>query len=215
MGKSGGFMSGFSLFKMHVAIKAHFEGKYSIPKYGVFAENIKYESYIAKTNYKLYERLSTRYNSRALSVIIFYSVLNEGIKNVADISGQVHKDSLEYLRKFIMIGDRFKEDMENIFELIKTKGNSSFNSIFSFTGGHPPIFKMLLTKSIELETFMILDSSLNLIDMFDKYMRNDFTWDVERVRLIAYKELLIFDKPLINCEINRILKTNCNKLQIT
>lgn len=199
---------------MHNAIKNHFSGKASIIKYGVVNGRVKQETYQSKSFYKLYERVSTKYNSRALLLILIHCTLNEEIKNIHQVNGQVYKDSLEWLRKFVNIGDRFKEDMENIFDLINDKG-LSFKSLFSNVDGHPVIFKMLLSKAIELETFMILDVALNLIELFDKNMKNDFTWDVERVKLIAYKELLVYDNRLINVTINQLLNQNCNKLKST
>jgi hypothetical protein len=209
-GSNGGFMSGFTLYKMHNAIMNHFNGRCSIVKYGAINNRVKYETYISKSFYKIYETISTKYNSKALLIIILHAVLNKNSKSIADINGQVHKDALEFVRKFVMIGDRFKEDMESIFEIVNVKG-LPFKSIFSSKDGHPPIFKMLLSGSIELETFMILDASLNLIEIFDKNMIGDYTWDVERVRLVAYKELLIYDKNLINVTINQMLKKNCSK----
>tara|TARA_R110000850_G_scaffold267425_1_gene398384 strand:- start:84 stop:665 length:582 start_codon:yes stop_codon:yes gene_type:complete len=193
---------------MHLAVYSHFDGKYDMVKYGASGMRISNESYLKKGNRVLYERLATKYNSTKLLLLVFHAKLNADTNNIANVSIAMQKDSEEYLRKFTRIDSRFQEDMENILYAASKKG-LTFKDMLINKDGHPPLLKIWLSGGIERETMVILDHYLKLFNIFDRNMKDDFTWNVERVKFIAYRDVLIFDTDMIKKKLSQIL----NKLK--
>ena len=69
------------------------------------------------------------------------------------------------------------------------------------------IFKLLQNDSIQYETFILLDSYFNIIEMLDE--SKNFIWDQYSVRIKAYKNLFVIDK----LEVIKILKESLKLYQ--
>jgi hypothetical protein len=208
LGSANGFMSGYTLFKMHISVYSHFDGTYDMVKYGASGIKISYEKYLERPNRAIYERLASKYSSTKLLLLVFHAKLNENTNLISDITISMQKDSEEFLRKFGRIDSRFHEDMENILYIASREGMTFKDMLINKTG-HPPLLKMWLSGGVERETLMILDHYLKVFNIFDRTMDEDFTWSLERVKFMAYRDLIIFDTDVIKNQLSKIL----NKLK--
>lgn len=203
-------MSGYRLFVLFHNLRNHFNGSYKLSdyKYTPTDKSATVEHFNKKPDKVNYDRMAVKYSSTDLYYILIDSFVNCDIVVISDIDlNRYHNKKLEYRRKLSNATKTFNNDLDSIIELVK-KRNKRFASIFSFKGGHPPILKMMLSDSIDIETFIILDSVMNLVALFDKNIGNDFTWKVERVRIMAYRDLIKFDLGLIRSTLNNKLKNN-------
>ena len=74
------------------------------------------------------------------------------------------------------------------------KSSTQFDDIFtSKDGQHPPILKMVLSKKISVETFVILEDILSFANRLDKQISETVLWPKMHDRMIRYRPFMKFN----------------------
>jgi len=75
-----------------------------------------------------------------------------------------------------------------------TANDMQFDDIFtSKDGQHPPILKMVLSKKISVETFVILEDILSFANRLDKQISETVLWPKMHDRMIRYRPFMKFN----------------------
>ena len=84
----------------------------------------------------------------------------------------------------------------------------NFDSLFEIIDGqHPPIFRYVLSKKINIETFIMLDDILNFVPKFNKELQDAIVWP-------DYFKMCTKYKPFFNHDLNDSKKTLKKVLEI-
>ncbi len=67
-------------------------------------------------------------------------------------------------------------------------------SILVKNGQHPLLLKQYLSKSISINTLIILDSCLHIFDYWNTHIQDNVVWPGEYMKLVKYRSFLSFDK---------------------
>lgn len=141
-----------------------------------------------------FKKLSEKYTLREL----YYLFLSNLVANTDAWVGEItdvdaHGFYLEYIGKIKDAKTRFEDDVKNLVYFSEKRGVTlkeliTYNPKTETSG----IFKLLQNRIISFETFMLLDSFLNIIDEHDSKAK-DLIWQTYSVKLKAYKKLLDID----------------------
>ena len=82
-----------------------------------------------------------------------------------------------------------------------------FDDIFtSKDGQHPPILKMVLSKKICIETFVILEDILSFAKRLDKDIMETVLWPKLHDRVVRYKPFLKYNTPRFKITLRKKVK---------
>ena len=88
-----------------------------------------------------------------------------------------------------------------------TANKMSFDDIFTSKGGqHPPILKMVLSKKISLETFVILEDLLSFSKRLNKDISETVLWPKLYERIVRYKPFLKYNTTKYRITLRNKLK---------
>ena len=157
-------MDGFEVYKVYLAIKLHFTSKnrsYDFHRHGG-RTTAKLETFTKRRDRYFFHKLSRTYNS---TTVVDYFVSNF-VSNtnlwVGDIIGSTGDESYkEWSKRIESLHYYYEQDIDYMLERM-TINKIQFDDIFtSKDGQHPPILKMVLSKKICIETFVILEDILS------------------------------------------------------
>lgn len=182
-------ITGFSVYRLYLMVKGHFNGKYDIPKYS-WKMNVSPKTYEKRRDKYFFERLSAKYNLGELYRILVSNMLANSNAWVGDISGA---DALQFYREYCGKLERasylYKEDLENLLYFCQKK-SIMFKDLFDCSKGQPLIFKMLQQELVSYETFLLINASGNFVDKFDVAMKDDIVWMEYRKRIHGYNKIV-------------------------
>lgn len=183
-------MNGFDVYKLYLAIKLHFTSD----KYNFFTFNGKtrttLESFEKRRDKYFFKKLATKFNQDELiQYFVAHFVQNEDTW-IGDIS-RVENTSVytQWMNKIQSMSFVFSNDVDVLLQ------DNDFESIFCVTSTHPPLLKKYLSKSINLETLVILNQLLNFIKDFDKTITDPVVWPELKRKVVKYEPFLSVDKP--------------------
>jgi len=189
----------FEAFKIYLAMKNHFAGKFDFKKYNGKV-NTKKETYLNRKDKKTFEELSKRYDKKTLEeflLSVFVNVTDSGnlaihrneymySKNLLD------KESIEiyknWKKRIHSIRYTFKSDCEILFSSASNK-DLEFQDIFRSLKGHYPFIVQLEQKGeICLETLVIFEK---IFGFLKKVKIDDTTyWPVYCKKIDKYMSFL-------------------------
>ena len=126
---------------------------------------------------------------------------------VGDIIGSTGDESYkEWSKRLESLHYYFEQDIDYILErMIANK--MKFDDIFtSHDGQHPPILKMVLSKKICVETFVILEDILSFANRLDKDILETVLWPKMHDRMARYKPFLKYDTPRYKITLRKKVK---------
>lgn len=183
---------GFDVFKTYLAIKLHFTSK----SYDYFSYegkvNCKLETFTKRNDRYFFHKLSTRYNKDDILDFFVSNFLNDHNKWVGNLLKNDGKDVyLDYKKRKQAFAYHFRQDCIFIFNHFNDN-RFSFNHAFEVIGGQHPIFlRLLISKKISYQTFIVFEKILSFIKKWDKEIKEKVVWPVISKRV---KKL----KPFIN-----------------
>lgn len=208
--------SDYDCYRMYLALKMHFKSStYDYFKYNGVVK-VNYNSYQKRKDKRFFEKLARLYHSEDDMRNFFVSnfIYNKNMwigEAFTDDCVDVYKS---WLKKNQSLQYVFKNDCSNIIGfsfpehdtmLAKEK---SFDSILKVKDGqHPPFVKMLLSKKINLETFMIFNEIFGLIRCYDKNIKEDVIWPSISFKCKKYR-------PFLNFDVNKYKSILKNALEI-
>lgn len=188
------YIDGKSVYKLYLMIKQHMNGKYDVIKYN-WCMRVSDAAYQKRRDKYFFQKLSEKYKLKELTLIFISNLVANQDAWIGDISDA---DALVFYREYIgrlkQIKFKFEEDIRNIYYFSKKVEVSAFKEIFEYNPKVQSsyIFKLLQSNIISFETFILLDSFLNIIDKHDEQTDN-LVWNNYSIKLKAYRKILNID----------------------
>ena len=189
------YVTGYSVFRVYCAVKAHMSGSYDISKYGLLNIKVSESSYQKRNDRVFFERLAKKLPLNECYQMLVFNLA----ANAETLSYELaDSDAFDFYKQHVSIIQRmtyvFKEELSAVFNLLEEK-EKNFSDLFIGTG-HPVIIQLLLRKTISLETFLLLDSFLKIIPRVDNHCPDDIMWRSLKDRLVGYQKLLDINTTL-------------------
>ena len=202
-------MNGFEVYKVYLAIKLHFTSKnqsYDFHKHGG-RTTARLETFTKRRDRYFFHKLSKSYND---ITIVDYFVSNFVTNTnlwVGDIIGHSGDEAYkEWSKRLESLHYYYEQDIDYILERM-TANKMSFDDIFtSKDGQHPPILKMVLSKKICVETFVILEDILSFAKRLDKDISETVLWPKMHDRVIRYRPFMKFNNTKYKMTLKNKLK---------
>lgn len=187
-------ITGYEVFLLYLALKSHFKNeRYD---YFKFQGRVKAgrDSFARRKDRYFFEKLSKRFAGDRASDLVGYFVSNFILDESMWIGDALNEDAerhfLEWQGRIQSLDYIFQSDCEKILTHIEKK-EISFNDTFSCAPGeHPVLLRLVLNKSICLETFIILNMMLRFFSRWTSAMPDDFIWQEIRQRCQKYEPFL-------------------------
>lgn len=186
-------IDGKSVFKLYLQLKGHFNGKYDVVKYN-WSMKLSDAAYNKRRDKMFFERLSSRHTLKDLCLIFISNLVANQDAWIGEISDA---DALifyrEYLGRLSQVQTRYQEDIRNIYYFSEKIGIKALQDIFVYNENISTsyVFKLLQNDIISFETFILLDSFLDIINNMDKH--DDIVWESYSKRLNGYRKILTVD----------------------
>lgn len=187
------FIDGKSVYKLYLQLKNHFNGRYDVVKYD-WNMNVSDKSYSSRRDKFFFEKLSQKYRLKELCLIFISNLVANENAWIGEISDS---DAVEfyklYLARLKAVKSRFADDVKNIYYFAKKVEVSALKEIFVYNEQVQTsyIFKLLQSGIISFETFVMLDSFMNIVDNHDQH--DNIIWSSYSTRLKAYRKLFVVD----------------------
>lgn len=187
------YVNGKSVFVLYLMMKNHFNGKYDVIKYH-WTMRISDQAYNKRRDKYFFEKLSEKHMLKELTLIFMSNLVANQDAWIGDISDA---DAMVFYREYIgrlkRMKTQYEDDIKNIYYFSQKVGES-LSGIFEYNikGDSSYIFKLLQSNVISFETFILLDSFLNIIDKHDN-STNNLVWSNYSTKLNAYKKILDVD----------------------
>jgi hypothetical protein len=202
-------MNGFEVYKVYLAIKLHFTSKnqsYDFHKHGG-RTTARLETFTKRRDRYFFHKLSKSYND---ITIIDYFVSNFVTNTnlwVGDIIGQSGDDHYkEWSKRLEALQYYYEQDIDYLLERM-TVNKMNFDDIFtSVKGQHPPILKMVLSKKIAFETFLILEDILSFSKRLNKDISETVLWPKLHDRMVRYRPFLKYNVTKYKVALRKKLK---------
>lgn len=185
-------INGKSVYILYLQLKGHFNGRGDVIK-NKWMMRVSDAAYEKRKDKYFFEKLSNTYTLRELCLIFISNLVANQDAWIGEISDA---DAIifyrEYQGKLLQVKDRFSDDVKNIYYFAK-KMNKPLGEIFVYNDQQQSsyIFKLLQSNIISFETFIMLDSFLDIIDKHDKF--SSIIWEPYSKKLNAYRKILQVD----------------------
>lgn len=187
------YINGKSVYLLYLMMKQHFNGKYDVIKYH-WTMRISDQAYNKRRDKYFFEKLSEKHMLKELTLIFMSNLVANQDAWIGDISDA---DAMVFYREYIgrlkRMKTQYEDDIKNIYYFSQKVGES-LSGIFEYNikGDSSYIFKLLQSNVISFETFILLDSFLNIINKHDD-STNNLVWSNFSTKLNAYKKILDVD----------------------
>lgn len=191
----GTYIDGKSVFKLYLMLKNHFGGRYDVIKYN-WCMRLSDAAYNKRRDKFFFQKLSEKHLLKELTLIFMSNLVANQDAWIGEISDA---DALvfyrEYIGKLKRIKDVYQDDIKNMYYFAQKVETKSLNELFEYNNkvGTSYIFKLLQSNIISFETFILLDSFLDIIDKHDAATDN-LVWNNYSTKLKAYRKILNIDK---------------------
>lgn len=190
-GNNDRYINGKSVYVLYLMLKNHMNGKYDVIKYN-WRMRVSDKAYQKRRDKYFFEKLAEKYKLKELTLIFLSNLVANQDAWIGEISDA---DALVFYREYIgrlrTIKDTFAEDIRNIYYFSKKVEVNKLQDIFDYNSSVQSsyIFKLLQSNIISFETFILLDSFLNIIDKHDE-QTNNLVWYNYSTKLKAYRKIL-------------------------
>ena len=181
----------FEVYQTYLSFKNHFtKEKYDYFKYSG-KTNASITSFNKRRDRYFFEKMSRQKNDIEIKEYFLSNFITEDPSKIwiKEIIQNGEGRYSEWKKRTQSLSYRFKEEMESVI------GSNKFDSIFSYTKGHPDILKKYLKGDISIETLIILDKVVRFRNQFDKKL-TDPVWLSVSLILKKYE-------PFLNIDVSR------------
>ena len=202
-------MNGFEIYKVYLAVKLHFTSKnqsYDFHKHGG-RTTARLETFTKRRDRYFFHKLSQSYDdTNAVDYFVSNFVTNTNLW-VGDIIGNSGDENYrEWSKRIEALHYYYEQDIDYLLERMSAN-DMSFDDIFTVKNGqHPPILKMVLSKRISIETFVILEDLLSFSERLNKEISETVLWPKLYDRIVRYR-------PFLHYNITKYRITLRNKLK--
>jgi len=202
-------VNGFEIYKVYLAVKLHFTSKnqtYDFHKHAFLPPSLL-ETFTKRRDRYFFHKLSQSYDdTNAVDYFVSNFVTNTNLW-VGDIIGNSGDENYkEWSKRIEALHYYYEQDIDYLIERMSVN-EMTFDDIFtSKNGQHPPILKMVLSKRINLETFVILEELLSFSKQLNKDISETVLWPKLCDRIERYR-------PFLHYNITKYRITLRNKLK--
>ena len=189
-------MNGFEIYKVYLAVKLHFTSKnqsYDFHKHGG-RTTARLETFTKRRDRYFFHKLSQSYDdTNAVDYFVSNFVTNTNLW-VGDIIGNSGDENYrEWSKRIEALHYYYEQDIDYLLERMSAN-DMSFDDIFTVQNGqHPPILKMVLSKRISIETFVILEDLLSFSERLNKEISETVLWPKLYDRIVRYRPFLHYN----------------------
>ena len=189
-------MNGFEIYKVYLAVKLHFTSKnqsYDFHKHGG-RTTARLETFTKRRDRYFFHKLSQSYDdTNAVDYFVSNFVTNTNLW-VGDIIGNSGDENYrEWSKRIEALHYYYEQDIDYLLERMSAN-DMSFDDIFTVQNGqHPPILKMVLSKRISIETFVILEDLLSFSKRLNEDISETVLWPKLYDRMVRYRPFLKFN----------------------
>jgi hypothetical protein len=181
----------FEVYQTYLSFKNHFtREKYDYFKYSG-KTNASITSFNKRRDRYFFEKMSRQKSDIEIKEYFLSNFITEDPSKIwiKEIIENGEGRYSEWKKRTQSLSYMFKQEIENIV------GNDKFDSIFSYSKGHPTILKQYLKGSISIETLIILNKVVRFRNQFDKKL-TDPVWLSVSLILKKYE-------PFLNINVDR------------
>lgn len=193
--------TGFAAFNLYHSLRLHFKGNYDYIKYGG-KTTMSQDKFLQRADKYFFYRLSRKYNFEELkSFYIANFLIDPDIR-----PGPLERPpAAENYRMWLgVIGSlkyKFQEDITYLFE------NYNMNAILKVNSGqYPLLLQMVMDKTIQLETLIILNEILNFFPMWTEKITDDIIWPAFKLKCEKYAPFLNYDRKVYKDIVKQLVK---------
>ena len=185
---------GFAAYQTYVAIRNHFkQDSYDFFKYNG-KTRVGQDSFLKRNDRYFFAKLQRKLSSSELVGFFVANFINDD----SNWSGSlVTENSMtvynQWMKKIQSLSYTFQQDCLTLKEAVDNNGKS-FDNLFITNGNHPPLLKMYLGKSIQLETMVIIDQVLRYSHSWSKDLDDDIVWSSVCRLIDKYSSFVQVDK---------------------
>lgn len=179
-----------AVYKLYLVMKNHFSGRYDAIKYK-WEIKITDQAFEKRNDKAYFRKLAERFTFKE----IYFIFLSNMVANPEFWVGEINDtDTIvfyrEYTGKLRRLNNIFVDDIKNLYEFSLLKG-ISLNKVFEYSkiSSTSYISKLVQSNVISYESFLILDSILDIINKHDA-VATDFVWHEFSKKLNAYKKIV-------------------------
>lgn len=194
MVKQAVWTNGFNLFRIYCAIKAHLSDSFDINKYGLKTK-IPLDTYNKRSDRVFFERLASKNDAEeAYKLMLLNMIGNEDCISYELASAGAYSYYLNHSGRIDRIHTVYRKDLEEIFLLLKTS-QKKFKDLLIGTS-HPVILQLLIQNKICIETVLLIDSFLPILDEVNKQYKSDILWNPWYIKMSRYRTLTVINSQL-------------------
>jgi len=182
--------NGYDTFKLYMALKFHFTGKYDFFKYGGKVKITK-DIFMKRKDRYSFHRLSRKYDIIEMRNYMVANFVNDNatwIGDMLDSEGEEHyrnwtktQQSLSYI---------FENDLIKLLNSVDTP-----NQLLEVNPGcYPILLSEAMGSSIKLETLIILNYFMNFCTMWNNKIDDDIVWPNYYMKCVKYAPFIEYDK---------------------
>ena len=185
---------GFSVFRIYCALKGHFQDTFDVTKYGLKTK-VKQESFYKRKDSVFFDRLASKFDAQECYLIMAYSMAaNPDCLSYELSSAGAYQFYLRHTGRLETIRKHYKKDVQYIFELLNDSGKT-FKDLLK-GDGHPVILQLLIRESISVETVLLIDSFIPILESINQTYQDDILWSEWYIKLKQYQKLLDINNQL-------------------
>lgn len=182
--------NGYDTFKLYMALKFHFTGKYDFFKYGGKVKITK-DIFMKRKDRYSFHKLSRKYDIIEMRNYMVANFVNDNatwIGDMLDSEGEEHyrnwtktQQSLSYI---------FENDLIKLLNSVDTP-----NQLLEVNPGcYPILLSEAMGSSIKLETLIILNYFMNFCTMWNNKIDDDIVWPNYYMKCVKYAPFIEYDK---------------------
>ncbi len=196
---------GYETFKTYCLVKAHFNGSYDLKKYSVSSKITK-DAFSRRSDKFFFNKIAEKFTIEHNYMIFVHNFLHNSDKSVFDLMDQDAIDIYQQRNANVINAySNYIKDINYLFEYMEVH-KLKFKELIYSDSIHPPILKMVIQGFITIESFMILDSILGLINKIESGIPDyDPLWPTASPKLKCYKKILDIDTEMANAIFKEIV----------
>ncbi|APU00687.1 DNA helicase loader [Aeromonas phage SW69-9] len=180
---------------LYLMIKQHMAGKYDVIKYS-WGMKVTDATFNKRKDKYFFEKLSNKFHLKDMVEIYLATFIENPSGWAGDlVSDEAMTAHRELLGRHLRFPNIYREDIKNIVYFAE-KLDVPLGKIMEYNTDKmtSPIFKLLQSGMISIETFLVIDSFLGILDKHDAMMSGDIIWQNWHTKLSGYRKLVVINK---------------------
>lgn len=185
-------LTAYKVCCLYRALKLHFTTDYN---FNLYKGKVNYtvSQFNANPHRFVYEKLANKYTKEPeiIDFLVANFLENPNVWVQDLLNGESFETYITYLRRKQSLGYNFQKDLNYIFDVYKYQKEDIFKSV---DGSFPLLMMYAMNREVCIETLVILDSFLNIINNWDKKIKDDIIWPTFRNKVVKYKSFVSYNK---------------------